>query len=201
VAFIYSGWLRRAIALFVTTLNAATIIQVRVVEGEGMVYPIGSRATRGLTVLVTDATGKPVEGAAVNFRLPDGGPGGAFAGGQRTQLVTTQADGKASVWGMQWNKTPGPFEIRITATKDQARAGLVSTQTLSEAIAPALQAGGTGAFQASHHSRTKWLLIGAAVAGAAAAGFLVIQKEADKTAVPSVVQTQIGVPVITIGHP
>jgi hypothetical protein len=178
------------------------MIQVRVVEGDGMVYPVGARATRGLTILVTDQTGKPVEGAAVSFRLPDAGPGGTFAAGSRTQLVTTQADGKASVWGMQWNKTPGAFEIRITASKDQARAGLVCSQTLSDAVAAPPQSGGTGDFQASHHSRNKWLLLGAAIAGAAAAGVFVVAKEADKpAAVAPTVQTQIGTPVITIGHP
>jgi hypothetical protein len=101
---------------------------------------------------------------------------------------------------MQWNKTPGAFEIRITATKDQARAGLVSTQHLSNSLQP--KAGGTGTFQASHHSRTKWLLIGAAIAGGAVAGALVGRTEANKAGpVAAVVTTTIGPPVITIGHP
>jgi hypothetical protein len=183
----------------VTPLGAAVVVQLRVVDGEGAVYAVGSRATRGLTVLVTDETGKPVEGASVSFRLPDSGPGGTFAGGLRSQVVTTQADGRASIWGMQWNKTPGPFEIRITAVKDQARAGLLSAQTLSDSAAAV--AGGTGTFQASHHSRTKWILIGAAVLGAAGAGIVAGKMEASKTSVAPVVQTTIAMPVITIGHP
>src|SRR5260370_5497026 len=115
-------------------LNAGVIIQLKVVEGEGTVYRRGTRATRGLTLMVTDEPGKPVENAAVSFRLPDEGPSGVFNSGLHTEVVTTNADGRASVWGMQWNKTPGPLEIRITAVKEQARAGIVSTQYLSDTI-------------------------------------------------------------------
>src|SRR5437764_4013393 len=140
-------------------LDGAVIVQLRVVEGEGSVYGTASRATRGLTVQVTDETGKPVDGAAVSFRLPDEGPSGVFSSGLRTEVVSTKADGRATVWGMQWNKTPGPFEIRITAVKDQARAGIVSAQYLSDTVVA--KAGG-GTFQPSHHSVGKWLLIAAA---------------------------------------
>ena len=68
---------------------------------------MGGRATRGLTVQVTDEAGKPVEGASVSFRLPDSGPAGTFASGSRTEIVTTGGDGRAGVWGMQWNRTAG----------------------------------------------------------------------------------------------
>jgi len=152
--------------LWTIPLDASVIVQLKVVEGEGSVYRTGSRATRGLTVSVTDETGKPVENAAVSFRLPDEGATGIFSSGLRTEVVTTGANGRATVWGMQWNKTPGPVEIRITTIKDQARAGIVSTQYLSDAIAP--KAGGEGTFSASHKSRTKWVLIAAAAGGAVA---------------------------------
>src|SRR5580693_3788001 len=121
---------------------ASVIVQLKVVEGEGTVYRSGTRATRGLTVLVTDETGEPVTDAAVSFRLPEDGPSGVFNSGLRTEVITTGADGKATVWGMQWNKNSGPVEIRITAVKDQARAGLISTQYLSDSVAP--KAGGRG---------------------------------------------------------
>src|SRR5258708_196342 len=128
--------------------GASVIVQLKVVEGEGTVYRTGTRATRGLSVLVTDETGKPVVDAAVSFRLPDDGASGVFGSGLRTEVITTGPDGRATVWGMQWNKTPGPVEIRITAVKDQARAGLISTQYLSNAVAS--NAGGEGVFSASH---------------------------------------------------
>ena len=52
---------------------------------------------------------------------------------------------------MQWNRTSGPFEIRITAVKGQARAGTVSSQFLSDAAevkdaAPAKARAGPQAF-------------------------------------------------------
>lgn len=179
--------------------GAAVIVQLRVVEGEGAVYPIGSRATRGLTVQVTDETGKPVDGASVSFRLPEQGPGGTFSGGLRTEVVTTHADGKASIWGMQWNKTPGPFEIRITAVKDQARAGVVSGQILSEASKPV--AGGTGSFQASHNWHAKWWLIAAAGVGVGAAAAAVGLAHSKTAATTPSVAISIGNPSIILGPP
>jgi hypothetical protein len=101
------------------------ILQIHVIEGEGVAYPVGGRATRGVTVQVTDETGRPVDGSSVSFRLPDEGPSGMFSNGSRMEIATTKPDGKASAWGMQWNRTEGSFEIRITAVKGQARAGTV----------------------------------------------------------------------------
>ena len=180
---------------------ASVIVQLKVIEGEGTVYRTGTRATRGLTVLVTDETGKPVANAAVSFRLPEDGPGGVFNSGLRTEVITTGADGKATVWGMQWNKNPGPVEIRITAVKDQARAGLISTQYLSDSVAP--KAGGEGTFSASHKSRMKWILIAAGVGGGAAAGFLLARSHGATSADSTTSSTgiTIGGPSITIGHP
>src|SRR5579871_3441355 len=147
---------------------SSVIVQLKVLEGEGTVYRTGSRATRGITVLVTDESGKPVPDAAVSFRLPDEGASGVFSSGLKTEVITTGPDGRATVWGMQWNKTPGPVEIRITAVKDQARAGVISTQYLNDQVAA--KSGGEGTFTASHGGKKKWLFIAAAVAGGAAAG-------------------------------
>ena len=185
--------------LWTLPLNASVIVQLKVVEGEGTVYRTGTRATRGLTVLVTDETGKPVENAAVSFRLPDEGATGAFSSGLRTEVATTGANGRATVWGMQWNKTPGPVEIRITTIKDEARAGIVSTQYLSDAIAP--KAGGEGTFSASHKGRTKWVLIAAAAGGAVAGLAFGRSKGTTTTASPVGAVTSIGNPSINIGHP
>jgi hypothetical protein len=180
--------------------NASVIVQLKVLEGEGTVYRTGTRATRGLTVLVTDENGKPVANAAVSFRLPDEGPSGVFNSGLKTEVVTTGPDGRAAVWGMQWNKLPGPVEIRVTAVKDQARAGLISTQYLSDSVAP--KAGGEGVFTASHKGRAKWVLIAAGVGGGAAAGLL-LGKSHVATAAPSAASTGIliGNPSINVGHP
>jgi hypothetical protein len=197
-----NGWrgiLRCALACAIPS-NASVIVQLKVVEGDGAVYRTGARAARGLTVLVTDESGKPVEHAAVSFRLPEEGSGGAFSSGLRTEVVTTGPDGRATVFGMQWNKTAGPVQIRITAIKDQARAGIISTLYLSDAVA--LKAGGEGTFATPHKGRTKWILIAvAAAAGGAAAGFLLTGSHSSTTSTTPPAGISIGRPSIIVGHP
>jgi hypothetical protein len=192
-----------AIALAACVMGADSaspvVIQLRVTEGDGAVYAIGSRATRGLSVQVSDETGKPVDAASVSFQLPGDGSGGTFAGGGRTEIVTTKADGIATVWGMQWNRSPGVFEIKVTASKGQARAGVAVTQYLSDTV----KAGGEGTFTASHHSRIKWLIIAAAAGGGAAAGIGLrgSSKSGAAAAAPTTTSLQIGNPAILVGHP
>ena len=172
------------------------ILQLRILEGEGAVYRIGSRATRGITIQITDETGKPVDGARVSFRLPESGPGGAFATGARTEIATTRSDGRATVWGMQWNRTPGQFEVRITAEKGQTRAGTVCALYLSDApdAAPATARVGPGR---SH----KWLWIAVAIGGAAAAGVAATAAGKSTTSAAAATGVTIGSPTITLGHP
>jgi hypothetical protein len=179
--------------------NASVIVQLKVVEGDGAAYRTGSRGSRGLTVLVTDEAGKPVERAAVSFKLPEDGPSGVFNSGLRTEVVNTGPDGRAAV-GWIWNKTSGPVQIRITAIKDQARAGIIITQYLSDALAT--QAGGEGSFTAPHKGRTKWILIGlAAVAGGAAAGFVLARSHSPSSGTTAPAGVSIGTPSIIVGHP
>lgn len=179
--------------------DAPSILTIRVAEGDGAAYPTGSRATRGVTVLVTDESGRPVEGATVSFTLPGEGPGGVFSTGGRTEIAATHADGRAAVWGMQWNRTAGPFEIRITAVKGQARAGVVSAQSLSNA--PEVRAAAperTFAPRGGH----KLLWISLAIAGVAAAGVAgVAARNSGGTAATasSVTPLKIGTPTISLG--
>src|SRR5437868_6319967 len=58
------------ISAMIAAAQDPTILQIRILEGEDAVYATGSRATRGITVLVTGETGKPVDGATLSFRLP-----------------------------------------------------------------------------------------------------------------------------------
>lgn len=172
-----------------------SILQVRVIEGDGAVYSIGGRATRGVTVLVTDETGNPVDGATVSFRLPDDGPTGVFASGSRSEIATTHADGRATVWGMQWNRTPGSFEIRITAIKGKTRAGTVTQQFLSDSP------------EASHSAQVgprrghKWLWITLAVAGSAAGGIAATAAAGKAAPAAPATSLQIGAPTINLGRP
>jgi hypothetical protein len=195
----------RAIPFLVLTLTPSitltaqdpAILQVHVVEGDGAVYGLGSRATRGVTIQVTDEAGKPVGGATVTFRLPDSGSTGTFPSGSKIEVVATRADGRAAAWGMQWNRTSGPLEIRITAVKGQTRAGILCAQSLTNS--PDHTASSAHMSSGGGH---RWLWIAVAVAGAAGgavAGVTVGGKTPASTA--STVSLQIGAPTIIIGHP
>lgn len=172
------------------------ILQIKVVEGESAVYPIGSRATRGITIQVTDESGRPVDNAIVSFRLPEDGASGSFANGTKTDIATTRPDGRASAWGMQWNRTAGMLEVRITAAKGATRAGIVCSQYLTDAPESSAQKirGASG----SH----KWLWI-AVIAGGAAAGVVAAaaigKGSTTSTAAPP--GLTIGSPTIILGHP
>jgi hypothetical protein len=167
-------------------------LKIRIVEGDGAAYALGSRSTRGIAVEVTDDTGKPVEEATVSFRLPEDGPGGAFSNQSKTQIATTGRDGRASVWGMQWNRMPGAFEVRITVAKGDARAGTVCSQTLTTVSEPsARRVGG------SH----KWIWIALGVAGGAAAAVILVRhfESGSSLSAPSSTVTYVGSPTIAIG--
>ena len=178
--------------------DSPAILQIRVVEGEGVAYPLGGRATRGVTILVTDETGKPMQGVTVSFRLPDEGPSGTFSSGSRTEIATTKDDGRAAAWGMQWNRTEGSFEIRITAVKGQARAGTVCPVYLSKSVAE------TDAAPPVKLTRNhKWLWIALAVAGGAALAVTAgaLAGKSSTPIGPTSTPTSIGTPTIAIGAP
>lgn len=185
------------VAAFCALLCAQTaILRLRVVEGDGIVHTGGSRATRPVTVEVTDETGQPVEGAAVSFHLPDEGPSGVFSTGIRTEIVLTGRDGRASVRGFRLNQNAGPFELRITASKDLARAAVVSPQVIAD----------SGGAQAKPRSN-KWLVVGLVAAGAgggalaASLGRSGGRPAALATAAAPPVVLSVGAPVITVGKP
>ena len=180
-------------------LAQVAILQIRVVEGEGAVHLPGSRSTRPITVEITEETGKPVAGAAVSFHLPEDGPGGAFVNGLRTEVVVTDAHGRASLYGLLANRIPGRFQIRILTSKEQARAGTVSFQYVAEPAGKALAASSK-----TPAGRRKWIYVAAAVAGGAVA--LVVTRggaASPATAIPSTPPPafNIGTPVITVGKP
>jgi hypothetical protein len=182
-----------------TAQNDPAILLIRIVEGEGAVYPIGSRATRGVTVQVTDETGKPVDSAAVVFRLPENGPTGTFSSGTQTEAVTTTAEGRANVWGMQWNRVTGPLEVRITAAKGQARAGTVCGLYLSNAVVSPEPRKPATAGWLSH--RKIWIGVGIAAAAFAGTAAISSRGTPSAAAAASVNAPQIGTPSIIIGKP
>jgi hypothetical protein len=199
---VHTGILRLA-AFAVTLVCPATaqvaILQIQVVAGEGAVHAPGSRSARPLTVAVTDETGKPVPGAAVSFHLPEEGPGGTLASGLRTDVAIADAQGRVSLRGLQVNRIPGRFAIRIVASKEQARAGTMSSQYIAEPQ--------SGAASAAKKGRAKWVVVAALVGGGAAAGILSAGRgtatgsPSTPAAIAAPVTITIGSPTTTVGRP
>ena len=189
------------------------VLHIQVIEGEGAVHTPGSRSLRPLTVEITSETGQPVEGAAVSFHLPEEGPGGTFGNQLRTDVVITDAKGRASLRGLQLNRAPGPFQIRIVAAKEQAHAGAVSSQYIAEPrsgrVSTSLSAPAAPGAPTASRSPVKWILMAVAAGGAAAAVALLAGKSgAGSTAAPAAtvstavaIAPTIGTPTISVGKP
>lgn len=200
------------------TESAPAILRMRVLEGEGAIHTAGTRSNQPMVVVVTDETGRPVEGASVSMRLPDEAPTGLFPNGMRTEIAVTGPDGRVAIRGIQWARVAGPAQVRITANKGEARAGILSTQYITEpAGAQARRAGAESAKAPARAparleapSRSKWILVAALIGGAAAGGVAAAARGGSTApgtpvaaAPPAVTQpaTTIGVPMITIGRP
>ena len=180
------------------------VLQIRIVEGEGAVHAAGARSPQFLTVEVTEETGKPVEGAAVTFHLPEDGPSGTFFNGLRTDVTTSDSRGRAVLPRFAANREPGRFQVRIVASKEQARAGIVSFQYITGPAGGAVPA--ASASRSRH--RARWITIAALVAGGAAAGALAGRSgggtgpaAAPPPATPSAPPVSIGAPTVTVGRP
>jgi len=183
------------------------VLHIQVIEGEGAVNAAGSRIARPLIVEVTDETGRPVEGASVSFHLPDEGPGGTFGNGLRTDVTVTDVRGRANLHTMVTNRTPGRVAIRIVASKEQARAGMVSFQYIAgpkNGAAPGKSARGGSSWM---HGPLKWVVVGALAGGAAAAGALVAGKSGNSgsltaaAAAATSTGVTIGSPSLSVGKP
>jgi len=174
------------LALAAAATGQIAILQLQVIEGEGTVHVPGVRSGHALSVSVTDEGGRPVAGAAVSFHLPENGPGGSFVNGLRTEIATSDARGRATVRAFQANRVSGRFQIRILASKEQARAGTVSFQYVGELSARS----GTGG--------RKWVAIAALAGGGALAGVLATGRSRPG---PAAVVPVIAAPGLTIGTP
>jgi hypothetical protein len=168
------------------------ILQIQMSSGEGAVQAAGSRDSRGLAVVVTDETGRPVEGAAVSFHLPDQGPSGTFVNGLRTEVAVTDDRGRAAVHAIEFNRLPGRFEIRIVASKEQARAGTVSFQYIAGTSPGAAAATAKG----GGRHRKRWLIVAAMASAGAAGGAMALTRSS-----PAPAATAESAPVFTIGPP
>ena len=109
--------------------QAAPMLNIVIVEGEGTLNNVKQRVNREPIVQVEDENHKPIAGAAVVFFLPTSGPSGTFANGSQTLTVTTDATGRASATGIHPNHTLGKMQIRVTASANGLSASATITQT------------------------------------------------------------------------
>ena len=198
------NWLALALYGLCAPLAVAqvAVLHIQVIEGEGSVNNAGSHIARPLAVEVTDETGKPVVGASVSFHLPEEGPGGSFGNGLRTDVTITDARGRANLHTMMLNQTPGRFAIRIVASKEQARAGMVAYQYIAATKNGTVQSASPapGSKPSFMRGPLKWVVI-AALAGGAAAGAMLATKSGAGAGSPESTATGPTSPGITIGSP
>jgi hypothetical protein len=109
--------------------QAAPMLNIVIVEGEGTLNNVKQRVNREPIVQVEDENHKPIAGAAVVFFLPTSGPSGTFANGSQTLTVTTDATGRASATGIHPNHALGKMQIRVTASANGLSATASITQT------------------------------------------------------------------------
>jgi hypothetical protein len=196
-------------------LGQVAVLQIRIVEGDGSVHAPGSRSARPMVVEVTDETGRPAAGAAVSFHLPEDGASGQFTNGLRTEVLTADVSGRATLRGLQLNRQPGRFQIRITASLEQARAGTVSFQYIAEPKGGAPAPSATASAPSGSGGRKWWVVAVVAGVGAAAAGGMAVRGGSNGTAPAAIVAgpapaaltvavapvIAIGAPSITVGKP
>lgn len=109
-------------------------LQIRVLNADGLNGGVPAGAKQTLAVQVTDATGAAVANAAVTCRLPDGGATGSFADGSHAAVVYTDAQGRATIDGLQWGREQGDVAIRLTANKGTDHTGILIETRLVVAV-------------------------------------------------------------------
>src|ERR1700679_4277165 len=143
--------------------NAAPMLNIVIVEGDGAINNIRQRTAREPIVQVEDENHKPVAGAAVVFAVPGQGAGGTFAGGAHTLSVVTDSQGRAVAHGFHPNNVQGQYQIHVAAWN----GGQTAAANISQSNA---LAAGAGATAATAGISGKLIAVIVIVAAAAAAG-------------------------------
>ena len=126
----------KALSLFLVSLLAIDSIhaqeaglRLRVIAGQGARSKVNQSDSVDPVVEVDDDRGRPVEGASVQFTLPQQGPSGRFDNGSKTMTVTTDARGRATAPGIRVNRLKGNFQIQVAATYQGRSATAAIAQT------------------------------------------------------------------------
>jgi len=173
--------------------QAAAGIQIVIVEGEGAINNVKERVNREVIVQVDDQNHKPVAGAAVTFFLPNDGPGGTFANGMNSLTTTTNAQGRATARGIQFNGQAGAMQIRVSASYAGRTASIVVNQNNVLSGASTAGSGIGGGAGGGMSLSTKLLIIGAIVGAGVAAGVVIGSRGGSSSTTPTPT-----VPAITI---
>ena len=91
-------------------------LKVEVLEGWNAIHDVQRRTSSPTRIEVRDERNSVVEGATVQFKLPDFGPSGRFADGTNTYEVETNASGQARMADYLPNTVEGQFELAVTVT-------------------------------------------------------------------------------------
>ena len=161
-------------------------LKLLILEGEGAVNNVKQRTAREVIVEVRDENDNPVGGAVVMFTLPDRGPSGLFANGQKVATVTTGPDGKAQTLITELNSAKGDMPIRVNASHQGVRTSATITQAN-------VAAGAGGA-------ATAGIVIGI-VAGAAAAAAVALTQGGSEPATSNPGATPRPRATVTAGTP
>jgi len=166
-------------------------LAIVIVEGEGAINNLKAQASHESVIQVVDDNQKPVAGASVVFFLPNQGPGGTFFDGTRSLTVSTDAQGRATLRGIQFNRLSGEMQIRVTASF----GGLTATATITQTNL----AGSSGSPGMS--TTVKVLLIVVLAAGATAGAILATRGGSSSSSTPATPPITITAGTPTVGAP
>jgi hypothetical protein len=165
-------------------------LEIVVVEGEGAINNLKDQTIHSPVVQVQDENQKPIAGAAVVFFLPNQGPGGTFFDGTRSLTVTTDAQGRATIRGIHFNRVSGQMQIRVTASSGGQTATAIITQT---------NVGGPGGGPGV--STTAKVIIIVAIAAGVTAGAILATRGGSSSSTPATPPITITPGTPTVGAP
>ena len=139
--------------------TAESTLKIVVLQGEGTVNDMKTKAATDPVVEVRDYREAVVSGAQVTFSLPYAGASGTFRGSGATLITVTNEQGQAAARGFTPNDSAGRFNIKVTVTE-----GLRSGSTvISQRNASDLTANSRG-------NSLKWKIAGLLVGAGASVG-------------------------------
>jgi hypothetical protein len=131
-------------------------LTIQVIEGDKAQNIVREDVAKRLTVRIMDRTGRPLQGATVQFALPEFGPGGEFVDAANPVVVSTNGQGIAVAPQFRANSSPGTYEIQVLASyMGEVTRMLVNQSNVLK----------------KKSSNTKLIILSALAGGAAAAAF------------------------------